>query len=105
MPVSLLSPYSRLLDRIEFFVYFGWVAGLVLLLPALFLARIANARGVNGWLVTIALGAALGAAIAEILAMDAGFILGSAAMGALYGLCFWAIAHGLAVRAGRKTTS
>ena len=102
LPVSLVLPYSSALDRLEFFVYFGGLGALVPLLPVLLVARLGNSKGVNGWCVTIAGGAAMGALVGHLLWTDRGFALSLTAMGAVYGLGFWAIAHGLAAYAQRR---
>lgn len=108
VPISLAleNPVDAPPPMIEFFIYTGWIPGLVALPFALVPAYFANRDGINGWLPTI-LGGAVFGAIASILmgGHEPGFLALSVALGVTYAATFWALAHGMAhvleQRAGR----
>lgn len=107
VPIILAIPLYMILDvqtrtmplMAEVFVFFGWLPGLVALPFALALAHWANKRGLNGWLLPPIAGTAFGLLAAIVMngAGHASFMAASMALGALYGLLFWVLAHGLSI--------
>lgn len=112
VPFVLMVIFSTLLaggpldvpDEVEIFAYFGWVPGLVALPLALALAHQANKRGMNGWLIAAICGAFLGALGGLVMdgELHLFFMAASTTLGTVYGLVFWALAHGLALYAERQ---
>lgn len=98
IPASIYLPDSTWLDRIELFVYVGWVFGLVAMIPTLIAAHFANRAGVNGWLLTLGGGFLIGSFVGLIL--DGGyhsdFAFLASFLGLAYAAGFWAMAHGFA---------